>query len=208
MKYVVYAALAFVAALLFLPEQGSTQIRNLPILLFLLYLLLAVALWRLLQYARLMAKAKKLLKKQGIFSVRLTFLPWASLGRGRYSLTFPYGDDTVQIMLFSRKRKYPRYHFERADCIEFYRTNRVIFNSIKAKGATVSHLSETNLVGKQRISWNQNAPIRVVLFDKLPHSVTDSIKKEALDVGERILNQSIYLLDWDSLCKQAKNKTK
>ena len=40
MKYVVYIAVLFVCGLLFLPRTGTTKIRNLPLLLFILSLVL------------------------------------------------------------------------------------------------------------------------------------------------------------------------
>ena len=201
MKYLVYAVLAFIAGLLFLPESGSTKIRNLPILIVLLCFLGAVVLWQPFRYLRLMIKVRKRLKKQGISNVRSIFLPWGSRFHGNYCLLFPYKNETVQIILLIKKSKYPCYHFEAADRLECYRTNRVIFNDIKAKGATVSSLTETKLVGKQRLSWESSATVRVVLFDKLPPLVSDSKKKEAIGVGERMESVEAYLLDWNSFCK-------
>ena len=201
MKYLVYVALAFMAGLLFFPASGSTRIRNLPILIALLCFLGAVVLWRQFRYLRLMIKARKSLKKQGISNVRSTFLPWGSRFHGSYRLLFPYKNETVQIILFIRKRKYIRYHFETEDRLECYRTNRVVFNNIKAKGATVSNMTETKLVGKQRLFWNSSATVRIVLFDKLPPLVSDSKKKEAIGVGERMESADAYLFDWSLFCK-------
>ena len=53
MKYFIYAVLAFIAALLFLPASGTTQIRNLPLLLFTLSVILLFMFVRFFKYVLL-----------------------------------------------------------------------------------------------------------------------------------------------------------
>lgn len=203
MKYFVYVALAFIAGLLFLPASGTTEIRNLPLLLFILSLFLIFILIRFFKYVFLMAKTKKQLKKIGVHNIKIKFFPLASFFKGRYSITFSHKNQLAQIILLSRKRKYQRYHFDSISKLEFYRSNRVVFNNIKAKGATISKLVETTLVGKQRLKWDDAAEIRIILFDKLPEQMSDSIKKEALGVGEKICNSNISILDFAIFVKES-----
>ena len=166
MKYLVYVALAFVAGLLFLPKSGTSEIRNLPLLILIASLLLIFILVRILKYAILTIKAKRILKNNGAEIYEIRFLPWASAFNGHYSIVFKYKGQSVQLVFLSRKIKYQRYHFDSIDLIEFYRSNRVVFQSIKAKGAIISKLVETNQVGKQRIKWNNFTQIRAIVFDK------------------------------------------
>ena len=195
MKYVVYIAMLFVCGLLFLPRTGTTEIRNLPLLLFILTLILIFILIRFIKYVLLVAKTQKQLKKIGIQNIKIKIFPWASFFHGHYSITFPHKDKILQIILLSRKRKYQRYHFDSVNKIEFYRSNRVVFNNIKAKGATISNLVETNLVGKQRLKWDDAAEVRIIIFDKLPEQITDCVKKENIGTGEQICASHMYLLD-------------
>ncbi|MBE6601935.1 MAG: hypothetical protein E7637_05455 [Ruminococcaceae bacterium] len=104
------------------------------------------------------------------------------------------------MVLLSRKRTYQRYHFDRVDRLEFYRANRVVFNSIKAYGGTISKLVEVKQVGKQNLKWDDSSQIRIVLFDKLPEQISDTKKKECLGTGDRICASDVYLLDWESFC--------
>ena len=200
MKCLVYVSLALIAGFLFLPRTGTTEIRNLPLLLFILSLILIFVLIRFFKYVLLVLKTQKQLKKSGIRKTKLKFFPLASFFHGHYSITFSYGDEKTQIILLLRKRKYQRYHFDSVNKLEFYCSNRVVFNSIKTKGATISKLVETNLVGKQRIKWDDTAEIRMIVFDKLPSEITDSTKKENLGARERICASNVYVLDWQSFC--------
>lgn len=204
MKYVVYIAILFVCGLLFLPQTGTTQIRNLPLLLFILSLVLIFILIRFFKYVLLVVKTQKQLKKSGIKEAKIKFFPWASFFHGHYSITFFHENKISQIILLSRKRKYQRYHFDSVNKIEFYQSNRVVFNNIKAKGATISKLVETNLVGKQRLKWDDAAEVRIIIFDKLPEQITDCVKKENIDIGEQICASNMYLLDLSTFCDYMK----
>ena len=202
MKYLVYAALAFIAGLLFLPASGTTEIRNLPLLLFILSVILFFIFVRFFKYVILILKTKKELKKIGIQKIKIKFFPWVSFFHGHYSIIFSHENKTAQIILLSEKRKYQRYHFDSINKLEFYRSNRVVFNNTKAKGATISNLVETKLLGKQKIKWDAASEIRMIVFDKLPEQITDSAKKEALGTGERICNSNIYIFDFATFCQR------
>ncbi len=201
MKYAVYIAILFVCGLLFLPQPGTTEVRNLPLLLVILSFVLILILIRFFKYVLLVTKIQKQLKEIGKQQTKVKFFPWDSFFHGHYSITFTHKNKIAQIILLSRKRKYQRYHFDSINKLEFYRSNRVVFNGGKEKGATISKLVETNLVGKQKIKWDDAAEIRMIVFDKLPAQITDSVKKENLGVGERICASNIYLFDRTAFCQ-------
>lgn len=204
MKYVVYAILFFASGLLFFPRTGSTEIRNLPLLLVLLSLMLLLVLIRFCKYVVLVIKVNKRLKQSGIEGTKIKFLPWASFFHGHYSLTFSYEGKKAQILLLSRKRKYQRYHFDSIHRLEFYRANRVVFKSTKIRGGTISELVEVKQVGKQSLAWDADAELRAILFDRVPEQITDCAKKEHLAVGERICRSNVCLLDWSHLSERMK----
>lgn len=201
MKYVVYAILFFASGLLFFPRTGSTEIRNLPLLLVLLSLILLFALIRFSCYVLLVLKVNKRLKESGMEKTKIKFLPWASFFHGHYSISFSYEGKKAQILLLSQKRKYQRYHFDSIHRLEFYRANRVVFKSSKIRGGTISELVEVKQVGKQSLKWDADAEIRMIVFDKLPSDVTDSRTKESLAAGDRICKSNILLWDWQSFCE-------
>ena len=201
-KYFVYIVLVFIAGLLFLPATGTTEIRNLPLLIFILSLVLMFILIRFFKYVILVTKSQKQLKKIGIHNIKIKFIPWSCFFHGHYSITFSYENKIAQIILLSRKRKYQRYHFDSTSRLEFYRANRVVFRSSRVRGATISKLVEINQIGKQRIKWDDTAKIRMIVFDNLPEQMTDSVKKENLGVGERICNSNIYILDFATFCQK------
>lgn len=199
MKYVLYGIAFIVSFFLFVPLNGSSEIRNFPLFVLLVSLIVITILIRLLKYGILMSKAKKALQQMGMKHVQTYFLPWMSRFHGRYSMVFQQEGKNIQIVFLCKKKKYQRYHFERANQLEFYNTNRVVFKGSKIRGATISNEIETNMVGKQKLKWNESADCRLILFDKLPEQVTDSINRDGLDAGDRICGSNTNICDWESL---------
>lgn len=200
MKYFFYVGLVLIAGALFLPKAETSEIRNQPLLIFILSLIFISISIRFFKYVFLMAKTKKLLKQNKKKVIQIRFLPWASLFHGQYSITFQSQDKITQIILISKKRKYQRYHFDSTSRLEFYRASRVVFKINGNKGVAISKLVEINQIGKQKIKWDDTAQIRMIVFDKLPNSITDSARKEMLSTGEQICGTNVYVLDWASLC--------
>ena len=123
MKYLVYFILLFIAGLLFLPRTGTTEIRNKPLLIFVIFLIVIRILIRFFKYVLLMVKARRLLKQNKKKVIKIRFFPWASLFHGQYSITFQSENEIAQIILISKRRKYQRYHFDSINRLEFYRSN-------------------------------------------------------------------------------------
>ena len=194
MKYVFYSILAIIALFLFLPNTGSNEIRNLPLLIALLVIIAGIILWYLIRRAAFLQKVKKTLKKNGCEIIKTHFNPFAARLHGRYSVTFKSNGKIINALLLIRRRKYQRYHFERADYLEFYRSNRVVFNSTKTYGATISNLVETKKVGRQPLKWD-DADRNIIIFNKIPDHITDSAQKNLLGKGDRICETETYIAD-------------
>ena len=197
MKYVLYVIAAIVALFLFLPTTGSNEIRNLPILIAILVIAAGFVLFALLRRVVLFQKIKKAIKKRGCEIIKSAFNPFAARLHGRYSVTFKSNGKIINALLLIRRKKYQRYHFERADYLEFYRSNRVVFRSIKSRGATISDLVETKLVGKQPLKWD-DADRNIIIFNKIPDHITDSAQKNFLGKGDRVCGTETYIADIES----------
>ena len=198
MKYVLYVIGAFVAFLLFLPTTDEKHIRNLPLLIAILAVIASLFIYYLIRRAVFMGKVKKALKNSGCEIIKTYFNPFASRLKGRYSVTFRKDGKTICAILLIKKRKYQRYHFANIDYLEFYRSNRVVFNSTRIRGAIISDLVETKLVGKQKLSWDA-ADINIVVFNKIPDHITDSKTKNLLGKGDKICGTETYIADVDFL---------
>ena len=198
MKYVIYTILGIIAFLLFMPETGTTEIRNLPLLIALLVIIAALLLYQLIRRAAFMGKVKKSLKNSGCEIIKTHFNPFASRLKGRYSVTFKKDGKTICAILLIKKRKYQRYHFANIDYLEFYRSNRVVFNSTRTRGAVISNLVETKLVGKQRLAWDE-ADVNLVVFNKIPNHITHSKSKDLLGKGDKICGTETYITDVEAL---------
>ena len=196
MKYVLYTIAFVIGFFLFVPLHGDAEIRHFPLLVLIVSLALLAALIRLGRYGILMAKNQKLLRQKGMKPTKIRFLPWASWFHGRYSMMFEQEGKTIQVMFLCRKRRYQRCHFERVNLLEFYNTNRVVFKGSKIRGATISNAIETNMVGKQKLKWDESADIGMILFDRLPEQVTDTAGREGLVAGDRVCDAETYIWAW------------
>ena len=114
-------------------------------------------------------------------------------------MTFERDGERLQLVFLIKKKRYPHYHCKDIDRIEFYRSNRVVFQAARHKGAIISDLVETKLVGKQRIKWKHKAEgeksMDILCFDKLPFLITDSVKNEGLNNGDLICASAVKLFD-------------
>ena len=203
MKYVIYAVIAFVSFLLFFPTSDGGQIRNLPLLVAILSLIVGVVIFKLVKRAWLLQKMKKTLKNRGCEIIKTHFSPLAARLQGRYSVTFKHNEKIICARLLIKKWKYPRYHFASAKLLEFYRSNRVVFNSIRTRGAVISNLVETKLVGKQNLVWDA-ADFNIVVFDKIPDHITESKTKNLLGKGDRVCGTETYIADVEYLMQMNK----
>ena len=197
MKYVVYTILAIIAFFLFMPTTDGKEIRNLPLLIALLVIIAGFLLRQLIRRAVFMGKVKKTLKKSGCEIIKTHFNPFAARLHGRYSFTFKAKEKKVTARLLIRRRKYQRYHFSDMENLEFYSSNRVVFNSTKIRGATISNLVETKRVGKQKLKWDK-ADCNIVIFDKIPDLITDSTQKVLLGNGDKVCGGETYIVDIES----------
>lgn len=197
MKYVFYSILAIIALFLFLPTTGSNVIRNLPLLISLFVIIAGLVLWYLIRRAAFLQKVKKTLKKNGCEIIKTHFNPFAARLHGRYSVTFKINDKIICARLLIKQIKYQRYHFESAELIEFYRSNRVVFQSTKVRGATISDLVETQKVGRQPLKW-EKADCNIIIFNKIPDHITDSAQKNLLGKGDRVCETETYIADIES----------
>ena len=203
MKYVLYVLTAFVAILLFCPTTDGQHIRNLPLLIVIIAIIVGLLIYRLIRRAVFMKKVKKTLKNSGCEIIKTHFNPFASRLKGRYSITFKKDGKTICATLLMKKRKYQRYHFANIDYLEFYRSNRVVFNSTRTRGAIISDLVETKLVGNQKLIWDE-ADVNLVVFNKIPDHITDSKTKNLLGKGDKICGTETYIADVEHLMQMIK----
>lgn len=205
MKYLVYTACAIIGFLLFVPETGTTQIRNLPILIALISFFVGFRLFRFAKYIVLMMKTKKALTQKGMRLRKVVISPFGAGLHGRYAMSFSGAKADWNILFLVVKEKYPHYFFDKVDFLEFFRRNRIVFNAGKTKGAIVSKQVETQLIGKQRLLWTRstmtNVGSNILLMDKFPNKIFDSVKREELGNGDRICGTDTRLWNWRGFCQ-------
>jgi len=197
MKYLVYAALVFVSMLIFLPKDGTLRPDNLPLLLFLISCFALYQLFRLTKRIILLNKMRKLLLEKGAVIHR--FSPLGIMGGCH--LSAEKNGKTMHIVLLMHKHTRTHYHFESTGRVEYYKSNRLVYRAGGASGATISREVETKRIGSRTFTWqnlSNPAYLPVIVIDRQPSMVTDSVSNQPLAIGDAICKK-VYWYNYASL---------
>ena len=204
MKYIVYCLLALLSGFLFLPKPGTTDIRNLPILIAVICLIILYFAYRYIKFLLFANKVKKELKSNGI-KVQATRLYFT-----KGYVVAENDADKLDICLISTKSKYYRYHFADPQNIEIYKSTSTVSKSSK-KGTVAIGATYSRLVGKQKIRFEYNNTDNkancILVMNKFPYSITDSAKREELDNGALICNSNVTLYNLTGFSNFINNKS-
>ena len=190
MKYIIYTILAIFGLALFLPEPGTTEIRNLPIFIFVVSCIAVYIIYRTIRLALLMRKIKKAIKSAGM-TIQKSRL---SIGNG-YILA-KNNEENMCIRFLVRKRKFCRHHFASEKVIEYYKTSAAMVRSSKigtfAKGA-----AETRKVGEIQLCDMPKGfefSKSFIVIDKMPDTVTEYKLKGGLFDGDFVGDSGVIFI--------------
>ena len=190
MKYIIYTILAVFGLALFLPEPGTTEIRNIPIFIFLVSCIAIYIIYRTVRLALLMGKIKKAIKSAGMTPKK------AHLSIGNGYILAKNNEENICIRFLVCKRKFCRHHFASDNVIEFYKTSAAMVRSSKigtfAKGA-----AETRKVGEIELCAIKNESEfskSFIVIDKMPDTVTDYKLTGGLFDGDSIGNSGVIFI--------------
>lgn len=188
MKYLIYAALLFIASLLFLPESGSTEIRNPEILMVIAAIILIILTVKLIKLAVFAGKVKKELSENK-YEIKK-----ARLGFGKVYIVAENHKETLEICVLMRKKSYYKYHFANENRIELYKTTVGAVRSGRDI-AKVTKSAEVKLAGVIRIAPPkiENAK-RFIVFDKFPTTASDTVNR-SLNIGDTVTENQIAVFD-------------
>ena len=192
MKYFIYCILALFGCSFFLPEEGSTKIRNIPLLVTILLFIILYCIFNLARLMLFIHKVKTKLKKSG-FEIRKTGF--------RFRQGYIIAEDDTQVYcinLLVRKRSYYRYHFRDVENIEFFKSSFSV--SLASRRGTVARgATYSRMVGKQKIqdcSFDTNKNIsHFLVINKFPQTITDSTRKQELGNGDCICSSNVELFN-------------
>ena len=190
MKYIIYTILAVFGLALFLPEPGTTEIRNLPIFIAVIACIAIYVIYRTIRLALLMRKIKNAIKSAKMSSQK------ARLGMGNGYVIAKRNDENVLIRFLVRKRKFCRHHFSSENVIEYYKTSAAMVRSSKigtfAKGAV-----ETRKVGEIQLCDMPKGfefSKSFIVIDKMPDTVTDYKLKGGLFDGDFVGDSGVIFI--------------
>ena len=190
MKYIIYTILAVFGLVLFLPEPGTTEIRNLPIFIAVIACIAIYVIYRTIRLALLMRKIKNAIKSAKMSSQK------ARLGMGNGYVIAKRNGENVLIRFLVRKRKFCRHHFASENVIEYYKTSAAMVRSSKigtfAKGAV-----ETRKVGEIQlcdVPKGFEFSKSFIVIDKMPDTVTDYKLKGGLFDGDFVGDSGVIFI--------------
>ena len=191
MKYVVYFILFFIAFLLFVPETGSTEIRNPELLMAIAAIILIMLIFKLIKLAVFAGKAKKALRENK-YEIKKS-----RLGIGKVYIVAENHKETLEICILMRKKSYYKYHFANENRVELYKTTVGAVRSGRDI-AKVTKSAEVKLAGIIRIAPTkiENAK-RFIVFDKFPTTASDTVNR-SLNIGDTVTESEISVFDLKS----------
>ncbi len=197
MKYIVYFILFFIAFLLFVPETGSTEIRNPELLMAIAAIILIILIVKLIKLAVFASKVKKELRENK-YEIKK-----ARLGLGKVYIVAENHKETLEICVLMRKKSYYKYHFANENRIELYKTTVGAVRSGRDI-AKVTKSAEVKLAGIIRFAPTkiENAK-RFIVFDKFPTTVSDTVNR-SLQLGDRIIESETRVFDLKSFIENIK----
>ena len=190
MKYIIYTILAVFGLALFLPEPGTTEIRNLPIFIAVIACIAIYVIYRTIRLALLMRKIKNAIKSAKMSPQK------ARLGMGNGYVIAKRNGENVLIRFLVRKRKFCRHHFASENVIEYYKTSAAMVRSSKigtfAKGA-----AETRKVGEIQLCDMPKGfefSKSFIVIDNMPDTVTDYKLKGGLFDGDFVGDSGVIFI--------------
>lgn len=185
---ILFSLIAMVTLGIFLPEGIGGGLDNIPFLIVLLTILLAVLTVKLVRYIRIFRTAKRHLRQNGFVIKKCNLSP--PFGKnGSYNIVASKDGLTVNICVLRITRAYLTYHFENINTVELYKSTRLAIKPSVRQANIISGHVQTQMVGTKLLNWkiahNPNE-VNILLFDKFPNMVTDSQNREGLGNGDKI----------------------
>ena len=197
MKYLLYIFLFFLAFLLFVPETGSTEIRNPELLMAIAAIILIILIFKLIRLVLFAGKIKKELRENK-YEIKK-----ARLGLGKVYIVAENHKETLEFCVLMRKKSYYKYHFANENCIELYKTTVGAVRSGRDI-AKVTKSAEVKLAGIIRIAPSkiENSK-RFIVFDKFPTTASDTVNR-SLNIGDTVTENKISVFDLKSFIESIK----
>lgn len=204
MKYLVYTILTLIAVALFVPKTGTTQIRNLPLLLALLSLIAIFLLIRSVQYIALILRTRHHLRKNGYQIQKTSVLPHPI---NKYNLIAHNEGQPLHIVCILRKRPYWRYHFDSINRLEYYKSASTAIRSGGGYSAKLYSKSvETRYMGKSKLPFQQeDAGTAVLIINRMPCYVSSNTRRNPSHSAGDLICERIRFYDAKSFFQSSAN---
>ena len=182
-----------VASLLFLPIPGTTEIRNVPLLVvFHIFIFTRITI-KIVKRISLTSKIRAALKQNGF-----------EIEKSGISHFIAKKDATLlHVKLFVRKKAQLTYHFKDENTLECYKVKKSPLDMLKGKKTDSEKPVELKRTGlTKKLKWVENAKPLIVM-DKFPAHVTFGEDKTEIKSGDMICDQ-IIICDYNAFCEWTK----
>lgn len=197
MEILIYWVFAFLAGIIFLPEYEGASFRNIPLFIVIVSIAIILTIVKILRYVIFVLRIKRLLVKNGYIIKQTSFVP--NLKNSKcYHLSGEKDGKAINIYIAKRKNSYCTYNFETENKAILYKHTRLAIKpGIRQANIISPHVQKKN-IGEQYFFWrdsdfSQNTE-NILLFKKMPNSITDTVHQNYLDNGDKICNK-ITLFD-------------
>ena len=193
-RYIIYCLIVVLLCGIFIPDGIDGEIDNIPLLILLISALVIFLVIKSILYIKTFVRAKSHLIKSGYEILSFSFAPMCLRKSKAHHIVAKKDDKTVKIFVLSVSKAYLTYHFEDINQIELYKSTRLTIKPRVGQANIVSGHIDTKMVGRKQLYWQdsdfENATC-IVLFNKLPNAVKDSINRNSLFNGDKICNKAL-----------------
>lgn len=199
--YILYCLIAITFLGIFLPDGVGGGLHNVPLFITLVLILVLILLVRLIKYLKVFSKAKKLLRDKGYTVLKCSVLPTRLRREKNCHIVAEKDGKTVRIYVEKPKKSYLTYHFVSEGIAEIYKFTRLTIKPGMWQANIISKKLDKKKVGTRQFVWSDTElenDICMVLFNKLPDFITDSVSEETLYNGSKICKK-VYLFDLNGL---------
>ncbi len=203
--YIVYCLIVILLCGIFIPDGIDGEINNVPLLILLISVLTVLLIIKTILYVKTFTSAKRHLIKNGYEIQDFSTLPLCLRKGKAHHIVAKNGDKAIKIFVLNASRTYLTYHFEAVNQIELYKSTRLTIKPKIGQANIISGRIDTRMIGRKRLYWQdsdfENATC-IVLFNKMPNAVKDSVNRSPLGNGDKICNKAV-LYDIKGFVRQA-----
>lgn len=197
MKYLLYCLIVLVVFGVFLPNGITGGLHNSYLLIILVALGVLILAIKCTKYICFCMSIKRELIRKGYAILKYSITPmFLKYGKSKHIIV-KKGEKIINIIPVYVSKRYLTYYFDNIYKLELYKSTRLTIRPRVRQANIISGHIETRKISTKKLRWLDNTTengTKMLIFNKYPSLVKDSLHSEGLSNGDKILDE-VYLFD-------------